>query len=181
MKKVIIIHSYNGDTADSFAADIEERCRENNAEYRFPHFHVRKDASYESWKRIMEKEEIYEDTILIAHSLGTQFVPKYLAGKNLKAGVYISVAGYLHYEGRKDLEEINRNFEPLENDFKKCRSLIARRISVYSDNDRMNPVHKLEAYAEMMDAERILVSGAGHFDPASGIRRLPLPEDLFTY
>lgn len=180
MKNVMIIHSYNGDTADSFACDVEEKCRENGVEYHFPHFPVRRQASYESWKRIMDKENINEETILIAHSLGTQFVPKYLAETNRKIDTYISVAGYLHYEGRSDLEEINRNFEPSAADFEKCRTLIRRRISLYSDNDRMNPLAKLEAYADALDGQKVQVNGAGHFDPASGVRELPLPYDFFN-
>lgn len=180
MKKVIIIHSYNGDTEQSFAEDIKERCRRNGLEYRFPHFPVRKEASYEEWKKVMEKETVNADTVLIAHSLGTQFVPRYLAENNISADTYISVAGYLHYEGRSDLEEINRNFEPSAADFEKCRTLVRRRISLYSNNDRMNPAEKLEAYAEAIDAEKILVPGAGHFDPASGITKLPIPEDILN-
>lgn len=180
MKNVLIVHSYNGDTAGSFAKNIEKRCRINGLEYRFPCFPVRMEASYESWKRVMDEEKIDENTILVAHSLGTQFVPKYIAEKNLKIDAYVSVAGYLHYEGRADLESINRNFEPSAEDFEKCRSLIRRRISLYSDNDRLNSIEKLEAYADILDAQKILVSGAGHFDPASGIQVLPLPDDFFT-
>ena len=176
--KVIIIHSYNGDTEESFAQSIEERCRKNGAEYRFLHFPTRTQASYESWKRVMDRETIDENTVLIAHSLGTQFVPKYLSETRRRIDTYVSVAGYLHYEGRCDLEEINRNFEPSDQDFANCRSLIRRRISLYSDNDRMNPTEKLEAYADALDAEIILIPGAGHFDPASGIRELPLPDDI---
>lgn len=180
MKNVLVIHSYNGDTADSFSRDVEEKCRKNGLKYRFPHFPVRLAASYESWKSVMEQENINEDTIIIAHSLGTQFVPKYLAEKNVRIDTYVSVAGYLHYEGRNDLEIINRNFEPSMDDFEKCRLLIRRRISLYSDNDRLNPLEKLEAYGEALAAQKLLISGAGHFDPASGIKRLPLPDDFFS-
>lgn len=176
--KLIIIHSYNGDTADSFARDIEETCRKKGIQYRFPLFPTRARASYESWKTVMDQEKIDENTILIAHSLGTQFVPKYLSETKQRINTYVSVAGYLHYEGRSDLEEINRNFEPSDQDFANCRKQIHRRISLYSDNDRMNQIEKLEAYAEALDAEKILVPGAGHFDPASGIRKLPVPDDF---
>ncbi len=180
MKKIIIIHSYNGDTIDSFAGDIEERCRQNGLGYRYLQFPVRREASYESWKKVMDQEEIDVNTILIAHSLGTRFVPKYLAEKNQEIAAYISVAGYLHYEGRSDLEEINREFEPDAADFEKCRRLIRRRICLFSDNDRMNPPEKLKAYADALAGEKLMIPGAGHFDPASGIRVLPLPEDIFT-
>jgi predicted alpha/beta hydrolase family esterase len=128
----------------------------------------------------MEKEAIDEETVLIAHSLGTQFVPKYLAEKEQKIDTYISVAGYLRYKGRSDLEEVNRSFEPSAADFEKCRRLISRRISLYSDHDRMNPVEKLEAYAEALAAEKVLIPGAGHFDPASGMTVLPLPQNVFN-
>ena len=44
----------------------------------------------------------------------------------------------------------------------------------------MNPLAKLEAYADTLDGQKVQVNGAGHFDPASGVRELPLPYDFFT-
>lgn len=173
MKKIILIHSYNGDTEKSFAPYIEKISKENNLLYIFPHFPIRKKAKYKSWEKIMDQLPIDKETVIIAHSLGTLFVPKYLAEKNKSIDTFISVAGYVHFQGREDLEIINQDFEPTEDEFKRCHSLICQRYSIYSDNDRMNPVERLEKYAELLKAEKILIQGAGHFDPDSGITEIP--------
>jgi len=179
MKNVILVHSYNGDTRDSFAPFIEKKCVEHNIPFHMPSFPVRSEASFEKWKDVMDRYEITEETVIIAHSLGTLFVPKYAAEKNISFDTYISVAGYLHYQGREDLEILNRQFEPDMKDFEKCRELIQHRYSVFSDYDRMNPEERLRAYAEALGSETVIVKGAGHFDPSSGVREIPLPAGIF--
>lgn len=178
---IFVIHSYNGDTADSFAPSVEKLAEENHIEYVFPHFPVRSKASYESWSAVMDKYRslINEETVIIAHSLGTLFIPRYIAGHQLKIRAYISVAGYMNYEGRADLEEIMKNFYPSEEDFSECEKLISQRYSLYSDHDRMNERAKLIRYADLLNADQIMVAGAGHFDPQAGIREIiPLNEIL---
>ena len=172
---IFVIHSYNGDTAESFAPSIERFAEKNGTDYYFPVFPVRKEASFESWSEVMDQYRslINEETVIIAHSLGTLFVPRYIAKHQLKIKVYISVAGYMNYEGRADLEEIMKNFYPSENDFAECGKLITYRYSLYSDHDRMNERAKLVRYAELLKSEQIMINGAGHFDPQSGIREIP--------
>ena len=173
MKNVIIIHSYNGDTEKSFAPSIEGICRENDINYYFPHFPIRSEATYESWEKVLDeyrdKGLLNSDSIVISHSLGTQFIIKYLAKNNINIDTYISVAGFVNFKGREDLERILSPFAPTDEEFNKCRNLIANRYSVYSDNDELNSVEKLEGYADKLSAEKILIEGAGHFNPKSGI------------
>lgn len=167
MKNVIIIHSYNGDTKDSFAPSIEKTCRENDIDYYFPLFPTRSEATYEAWKKVLDeyrnKGILNEDSIIIAHSLETQFIIKYLAKHNISIDTYISVAGFVDFKGREDLERILIPFAPTDEEFFKCGELINNRYSVYSDNDELNGVEKLEGYADKLSAERILIEGAGHF------------------
>lgn len=110
MKNVFIIHSYNGDTEYSFAPILLLLCKDNNIDYYFPKFPIRNEATYEEWKKILNyyKEEniLNEHSIIIAHSLVTNFIPKYLSSNNFKIDVFISVAGFVNYKGREDLENI---------------------------------------------------------------------------
>lgn len=176
MKNVIIIHSYNGDTKDSFAPSIENICKENNIDYYFPKFPIRSEATYESWEKVMDEYKdnniINSDSIIISHSLGTQFIIKYLARNNIYIDKYISVAGFVNFKGREDLENILKPFAPSDEEFEKCKELINNRYSVYSDNDELNTVDKLEGYANKLSAEKILIKGAGHFNPKSGVKKI---------
>lgn len=177
-QNLILIHSYNGDTADSFADSLKLFCEKIGLSYCFPIFPIRKDASYESWKCVMDRQLINSDTIIVAHSLGTNFIVRYLAEKQLPIQMYAGVAGYLHYEGRKDLEEILSDFTPSEEEFSLCHELIRYRYAFFSDNDRMNPKEKLIDYAEHLDAEKICIHDAGHFDPSSGVKRIEILEQF---
>lgn len=176
MKNVFIIHSYNGDTEYSFAPSIEKMCKENNINYYFPKFPIRSEATYESWENILndykEKGILNNESIIISHSLGTQFIPKYLVRNNVKIGTYISVAGFVGYKGREDLENILKRFQPNDEEFNKCKSLVDSIYSIYSDNDEMNSIDKLEKYAEKLSANKIFIKGAGHFNPKSGITEI---------
>ncbi len=179
---IYLIHSYNGDTADSFAPSVRTFAEKHGLKYEFPHFPIRKEASFESWSEVMDKyrEGLTEDTVVIAHSLGTLFIPKYIAQNEIRIGAYVSVAGYMDYEGRKDLEEIMTGFYPSEEEFRRCRDLIGYRRSLYSDSDRMNDRSKLLRYAELLDAGGIMVKGAGHFDPQSGVKDIRELDDILT-
>ena len=176
MKNVFIIHSYNGDTAHSFAPSIKKLCEENNINYYFPEFPIRQEATYEGWENILneyvDKKLLNEDSIVISHSLGTHFIPKYLAKNNIKINTYISVAGFLNYKGRIDLENIIIKFLPDEREFEKCKTLIKNIYSIYSDNDEMNSIKNLEDYANKLNSEKILIKGAGHFNPKSNVKNI---------
>ena len=176
MKNVFIIHSYNGDTEYSFAPSIEKLCNENNIDYYFPKFPIRSEATYESWENILNdykiKKILNEKSIIICHSLGTQFIPKYIARNNVKINTYISVAGFINYKGREDLEKILKRFQPTNKEFNKCKILVDKIYSIYSDNDELNSIKNLEDYADKLSAHKILIKGAGHFNPKSNITEI---------
>lgn len=173
MKNVVLIHSYNADTLQGFAISVEKICKENNIKYIAPQFPIRQDASYDSWENVMNQYNVFdEDTIVIAHSLGTQFILKYLAQKNIQIKKYISVAGFVNYTGRKDLEETLHKFKVNENEFEMCKTLIKNRISIYSDNDALNSVQNLEGYANKLNAKKVLLKNQAHFSPKDGIAEI---------
>lgn len=176
MKNVFVIHSYNGDTEYSFAPSIEKLCKENNIDYYFPKFPIRDKATFESWENILnlyrEKNILNKDSIVIAHSLGTHFFPKYLAKNNVKVSTYISVAGFINYNVREDLKLILNSFQPSDDEFRKCKSLVNSIYSIYSDDDELNSIDNLECYADKLLANKIFIKGAGHFNPKSNITEI---------
>ena len=178
MKSVIVIHSYNGDTKDSIAPFIEKYCMEKNISYSFPIFPIRSDATYESWKMIMKSISLNKDSIVIAHSLGTKFILKYLLDTKIKIDTYISVAGFCDFKGREDLEHIIKDFEIDEYDYCKVIGNIKNRYSIYSDNDKMNSVQNCIKYADLLKAHKILIKGGNHFDPSSPIHHLTCIEEI---
>lgn len=176
MKNVFVIHSYNADTEYSFAPSIEKLCRDNNIDYYFPRFPIEEKATYEAWKEIfdkyLEKGLLNSDSIVITHSLGTQFIPKYLAENNVKIKTYISVAGFLKSESIPYIANIINRFRPTVDEYDKCKSLIDNIYSIYSDNDEYSSLNNLENYANALSAKRIFIKGGGHFNPESKITEI---------
>lgn len=177
MKNVFLIHSVNGNTIDSFAGSIERFCKENNIEYYYPIFPLRAEASPESWEKVLDEYRIKgllnSESLVITHSIGTKFIPKYLAKYNINIDTFVSVAGFVDYVGRTDyLKDVTEIFEITDEEFSKCKELIKNRFAIYSDNDNNSPIEKCIKYADKLSANKILVEGAGHFTKENGVTEI---------
>ena len=177
MKNIFLIHSVNGNTIDSFAGSVERFCKENSIDYYYPIFPIRADASPESWGRVLDeyrtKGLLNSESLVITHSIGTKFIPKYLAKYNINIDTFVSVAGFVDYIGRTDyLKDVNEIFEIKDEEYLKCKELIKNRFAIYSDNDNNSPIEKCIKYADKLGANKILVKGAGHFTIENGVTEI---------
>lgn len=177
MKNIFLIHSVNGNTIDSFAYSVENFCKQNNLDYYYPIFPIRAEASPKSWEEVFNyyrtKGILNQESMVITHSIGTKFIPKYLAKYNIKIDTFVSVAGFVDYKGRTDyLKDVNEIFKITDDEFLKCQKLIKNRVAIYSDNDSNSPIEKCEKYADKLNATKILIKGAGHFTIKDGITEI---------
>lgn len=178
MKNIFLIHSLNGNTIDSFAGSVEKFCKENNIDYYYPIFPIRADASPESWGRVLDEYKerglLNSDSMVITHSIGTKFIPKYLVKNNISINTFVSVAGFVDYSGTRTdyIVDVMKIFKISDEEFNKCKELIKNRFSIYSDNDSNSPLEKCVKYAEKLGAEKVLVKGAGHFTQKDGIAKI---------
>lgn len=177
MKNVFLIHSVNGNTIDSFAPSVEKFCKENNLDYYYPKFPIRAEASPESWGKILneyvENGTLNQESMVITHSIGTKFIPKFLVMNNLRIDTFVSVAGFVDYVGRTDyLKDVSEIFRISDEEFDIAQSLIKKRYALYSDNDNNSPIEKCEKYADKLNANKVFVKGAGHFTSEDGISEI---------
>lgn len=174
---IFIIHSYNADTKESFWPYVVDKATELGFNVIFPDFPIEEKANYQKWAEIMDKYlasgELNADSAIVAHSLGTHFTPRYLAERNIPIKLFISVAGFIGYVGRPELEKVAAEFALDDEKTAKAAGLIENRYALYSDNDPLNPQEKMEYYADKLNAERILIPGAGHFSPRAGVKEVP--------
>lgn len=178
MSNLFIIHSYNADTKESFGPYLMEKGKQLGLNVIFPDFPTRKEAEYKKWCKIMDEYilngQLNSDSIIVAHSLGTHFIPKYLADRNLQIKCFISCAGFLNdIVGRDDLNKIFDDFRPNEKQIQKSIELMKNRYAIYSNNDHMNPIEELEYYAEKFHAKKVFIENIGHLGKTSGITELP--------
>lgn len=179
MKKrnLFIIHSLNGNTKDSFAGSIQELCFNNDIDYYYLEFPTGENANYEDWEKILDqyynKGLINQNTIIIGHSLGADFTPIYLTRKGVSIYAFISVAGFLVYDGdHPQILSTKKKFNLSASILNQAKDLITYRYSIYSDNDPISSVDRLKEYASALDSTLILVSGGGHFGPKSNISEI---------
>ena len=178
MKNLFIIHSYNGDTKETFGPYIKEQAQKLGIRVYFPDFPIKKEANYKSWSSIMDKYlkngDLNSESMIIAHSLGTHFIPKYISDRNIPIDLYISCAGFINdHSGRNDLQEIVKEFLPSDEQINRFINLVNNRYSIYSNNDHINPQEELEYYADRIAATRVFIPNIGHMGTKSGITELP--------
>ncbi len=178
MQSLFIIHSFNNGTKDSFGSSLADQCISLGLNVIFPDFPTGEDANYYDWSKILDKYlldgTLNSDSIIIAHSLGAHFIPKYIAEKEIKIKAYISCAGFInktHKENRFD--KVMDDFLPTELQIEKDILLMKNRYAIYSDNDPISSLKELEYYADQFNAEKVFIPNIGHLGPKSGIKELP--------
>lgn len=95
MKNVIMVHGYNG--IPKIYGWLEKELIQKGYLVSVPKFPTQEGVIYNEWDKIFDnyKNDINEQTIIIAHSIGNEFMIKYLAENNIKINMYISLAGDL--------------------------------------------------------------------------------------
>lgn len=176
MKNVILIHGYNG--IPKIYNWLENELKNKGYKVIIPEFPTREEVIYSKWKNIMDnyKQNLNKDTIVIAHSIGNEFLIKYICENDLEIDLYISLAGFakkFECENRDDLNRALKEFLVNDKEKTKFKESINVRYSIYSDNDHIIPFEVLEQYAEDIDSTPILIKGIGHMGNKSGLEKIP--------
>lgn len=178
MQSLFIIHSFNGSTKKSFGPYLVDRCTSLGLNVIFPDFPTGEAANYNDWSKIIDQYlldgTLNSNSIIIAHSLGAHFIPKYIAEKGIKIKLYISCAGFINKTHEENtFDKIMGDFLPTEAQIEKDISLMKYRYAIYSDNDPISSLKELEYYADKFNAEKVFIPNVGHLGPKSGIKELP--------
>jgi predicted alpha/beta hydrolase family esterase len=164
MKNAFIIHGFNGDTTYTFGPHLKSELEKRNYNVIMPIFPIRTEASYLGWSSILNqyKDFFNEDTIIVCHSIGNPFIIKYISENNLKAKLYVSVAGFcklFKVPAREDLNKAFIDFEVKQNNINYCKNNIQFRYSLYSDNDHVIPFDILEDFINKLSSTPVFISG----------------------
>ena len=176
MKNVIMIHGYNG--IPKIYEWLKEQLEQKGYQIFIPKFGIQEDVIYDNWSIIFDdyKNYINEETIIIAHSIGNEFIIKYLAKNNIKIKMYIGLAGFANsfeIEEREDLNRAIKDFLVNKNEIDIFKKLVGRKYSIYSDNDHIVPFEVLKEYPKIIEAESRLINGIGHMGKKSGLETIP--------
>lgn len=120
------------------------------------------DAVYpklSDWMRILDKENLNKDTVLIGHSLGTVAVLRLLERKNIKVNKVILLAGYA-----RDLRENYQAHEFVQDEFdwEKLKKSANKFILINEKNDPNVKFELGEEVAEKLGAELVISDTENH-------------------
>lgn len=174
MKAALLIHGYNGipKIFDYFKSELEK------LDYNviMPSLPVRSEISFDCWESKLNELTIpLGNLLLIAHSVGNEFMIRYCAKYDIKIKTYIGLAGFVEsfvHESRDDLNKVIANMQCTEQEISKFKKLSDKRYAIYSNNDHIVPYDILKNFSVKIAASPIMIPDIGHMGSKSGLVRL---------
>lgn len=167
MDNYIIIHGSFGSKDENWFPWLKEQLEKNNKAL------IQKmpvgvgNQTFESLAKVLNKLDINENTIIIAHSIAPIFLCKYLITNNIKVKKLIFVCGFNNYLGiNSDFDAVNKPM--FINNFDDVKQYCKDIVCYYSDND---PYVKYEAekeFADKLTNKQYIIKNGGHINAESG-------------
>jgi predicted alpha/beta hydrolase family esterase len=182
MKKVIMVHGWDGNPKNSWFPWLRKKLEEKRFEVIIPAMPDSENPKIEPWVSKLNEVagKIDEDTFLIGHSIGCQTIMRYLQDQpeGSRVGGIIFVAGFFNLEKdifeTKEEEEIAKPWLETPIDAEKIKQMANNIIAIFSDNDPDVALSESEVFKEKLGAKIIIEKGKGHFSDDAGIKELPV-------
>lgn len=110
---------------------------------------------------------ITEETTFITHSLGGIFIAKFLIENQIKIKKLMTAAGFNNIKFEED-NSLYDSFYMDNQELDKLQKCCLTRICFYSDNDPYVTKQEAEDFACYINAEKMLIQNAGHFNEKYG-------------
>ena len=123
-----------------------------------PELPVPYEPVYEDWKRVFERFDVNEDTLLIGHSCGGGLLVRWLSENKIKVGKVVLVAPWLDPDHR-----LHTDFFNFELDTEVPQRVEQLTIFVSNDDDADIQTSVGVLLAKWPSARAIRLDGKGHF------------------
>lgn len=185
MKKIYLVHCWDGTSQDGWYPWIAEKMKEENVNL------IKFDMLNTSCPKIDEwvgtlnsKVDLLNDeTYFIGHSIGCQTILRYLETKEItKIGGILFVAPWLDLlpEAIEDEDSYN-TAQPWINtpiDFEKIKQFTNNISCIFSDDDYFVSLKQEKEFKNKLNAETIIVKNKGHISQDDNVFELPEILDL---
>lgn len=170
MKKVFLIHGSFGNPKENWFPWLKRQLEDRGYQVMAPKFPTPKGQSLKSWRKVFLEfeEQLDGDTIFVAHSLGPAFVLDILERSSIQVKACFFVSGFLGSLGLSEFDKLNESFTQRKFTFGKIRMNCKKFVLFHSDNDPYVSLEKAEELRVWLGCELNALSGAGHFNKASG-------------
>ncbi len=182
MKKVYIIHGWEGTSKFSWVPHIANSLRELGFEVVAPDMPNTDAPDMKEWVNYLKDiaQEIDEETVFIGHSIGCQTIMRFLEKQDKKVNGCIFVAGWFDLINLSDEEskEIAKPWLETPIDFKKIKQNTGKITTILGDKDQWVPYEKTkEKFENNLGAKIITMEGRGHLDGEN--EKLPELVEIF--
>ena len=164
----VIIHGSFGSKDGNWFPWLKEQLEKNNKKVLIPQMPVGVgNQNFENWSNVLNKLDINENTVIIAHSIAPIFVCKYLITNQIKVKKLIFVCGFNNYLGiDSDFDAVNEpmfidNFDDVK---KYCKDIVC----YYSDNDPYVKYDVEKAFADKLTDKQYVIKNGGHINAETG-------------
>ncbi len=169
MKTAVIIHGYNDKSEyldinrpaasnDHWIPWIQRQLLLKGIEAQTPEMPGFYEPHYDNWKRMLERFDLNEETILIGHSCGGGFLVRWLSENKVKVGKVVLVAPWLDPE-----QEIDPNFFKFDIDSEVAHRTAGLTI-MYSIDDQQSVIKSIDILkSKLRDAKFVEFTDKGHF------------------
>ncbi len=183
MKNAIIIHGAYGNPSENWYPWLKKELENKGLIVYTPIFPTPINQSFTTWENIIKHivNEIDENTLIIAHSVGVPFILKIITKYQINISNVFLVSGFISKLDNDKFDKINKTFLT-KIDWSKFNSSSPDTNIYHSDNDPyVNKSHALELSKKIPGSRLTIIKNAGHFNDESGYTKFTqLLQDIGT-
>ena len=170
MYDYVIVHASFGHPFEHWYAWLFNELTRKGKQVLVPQFPCGEDIqNYSNWSAVMDSYRPFlnENTTYVGHSIGPAFISSYISNNRLKAKNLFFVAPVLGEINAPDYNAVNKTFFQSEK-WRIIPELTDKRICYISKTDPYVPNELSENFANIINAQKVYVDNAGHFNTYAG-------------
>lgn len=173
---LVILHGYNGSPDKHWFRWLAEALSEDGVSADVPELPDAGAPQPAAWDAAIGAAltEADERTVVVAHSLGCVAALRVLAQQPRRLAGLVLVAPFV--EKLPSLPDVDAFVEDLP-ELAPVAQCAPHRLIVRSDNDDAVPAAMSDRLAAVLDAEVVVIPGAGHLTESDGVEELPQVRD----
>lgn len=168
----LIIHGWNDDPTKGWLGWLSHKLQAGGYQVEAPHLLVEDRPLLPSWEAQLKAAtaRLGQDSLIVAHSLGTFLTLRLLEGlpATQRVGTIVLVSGFYDSPDAR----ASRWFSP-EPNWSLIKARAERFICIYSDDDHIVTPDRTRRLAHQLGGELICISSYGHFLGSRGIATVP--------
>lgn len=178
---VIIVHGAYGYPEENWFSWLKNQLTEIGIHCQVPQLPTPQEQTLNNWINVFNnfcKSLITAETILIGHSLGAAFILRWLERYEIELETVILVGAFTGTVGCENFDLLNQSFFSEPFDWVKIKHCSRQFVCYHGDNDPYVTFNNFNNIANKLEAKRIIIHNAGHFNIQSGYQMFP---QLFQY